>query len=140
MYICRHFNIEELVPKELFDQYKYNQYRLWLIFDERILYIIDKLRDDYGPMTCNDWLWGGNRNMSGFRPFSNNDIGASLSQHKFGRAFDLIPKNIHPSKIREDIVNNKKEYMKDIKAIEMNISWLHIDVRNNINNLIKFKP
>lgn len=140
MYVCQNYEIEELVPIDLFNQYKDERYKLWLIFDQVILYIIDKLRDDYGPMTCNNWLWGGNRNMSGFRPFSSN-VGSSLSQHKFGRAIDLIPKYVHPDEIRKDIINKKKEYMNYIKAIEMNISWLHIDVRNNNNgNLIKFNP
>lgn len=77
--------------------------------------------------------------MSGFRPF-NGDTGSSLSQHKFGRALDLIPAKVHPDKIREDIINKKYGFMKKIQAIEMDISWLHFDVRNNSDELLKFYP
>jgi len=142
MYKCKHFRIEELVPQWLFEEYKKKGqiYKLWLIFDKDVLYIADRLREDYGPMTCNNWLWGGNRTLSGFRPFDEKDTGASLSQHKFGRALDLIPKNIHPDEIRDDIINGRKVYMEKIQCLEMNISWLHFDMRNNKGNIVTFDP
>lgn len=139
MYTCKYFKIEELVPQDEFESYKDNQKILWWEFDRDILYIADRLRDDYGPLIINDWVWGGNNHYRGFRP-PNSDVGAARSQHKFGRAVDLIPKHVHPDKIREDIINHKHPYMDKIKAIEMDISWLHIDVRNNKGQLQKFYP
>lgn len=143
MYKCKHFKIEELVPQKLFEEYKKKDSidKLWLIFDKKLLELADNLREDYGSMTCNNWLWGGNRNLSGFRPFNEKDTGASLSQHKFGRALDLIPKHVEPDEMRNDIINKKKDYMKYIKCIEMDISWFHYDLRNsNDNKLIKIYP
>lgn len=142
MYKCKHFKIEELVPKELFEEYKKKNEidKLWLVFDHDTLYVADRLREDYGPMTCNTWLWDGDKNMSGFRPFDAGEFSAGLSQHKFGRALDLTPKDIHPDKIREDILNQKKPYMEKIKCLEMNISWLHFDMRNNKGKIITFSP
>lgn len=142
MYKCKHFRIEELVPQKLFEEYeKKGQIdKLWLIFDKDTLYVADRLRDDYGSMTCNNWLWDGDRNLSGFRPFNEEDTGASLSQHKFGRALDLLPKDVDPDKIREDILNQKKAYMERITALEMNISWLHFDMRNNKGKIVTFDP
>lgn len=140
MYKCKHFKIEELVPPELFEKYKNEQYKLWWVFNHDTLYVADRLREDYGPMTCNDWLWNGERTMSGIRFLIEEDIeiGAELSQHKFGRALDLIPKNVHPDEIRKDIRNQKKPYMEKIRAIETNISWLHYDMRNNKGKLMEF--
>lgn len=140
MYKCKYFRLEELVPPELFEEYssKGQAYKLWWIFDRNTLYVADRLREDYGPMTCNDWLWDGERVNSGFRPFNLSDLGASLSQHKFGRALDLIPTQVHPDRIREDIRNKKSPYMEKIQAIESNISWLHFDMRNNKGNLMEF--
>ena len=140
MYKCKHFKIEELVPPELFEQYKDAPYKLWWVFDDRALYIADRLREDYGPMICNDWLWGGSRTDSGFRPFDAGDYAAGLSQHKFGRAFDFIPKNIHPDEIRKDILSDKRPYMEKIMGLELNISWLHFDTRNNRGKRIAFDP
>lgn len=78
--------------------------------------------------------------MSGFRPYDES-VGSSLSQHKFGRALDLIPKKVHPDEIREDIINQKFGFMKGIQAIEMGISWLHFDTRNNSSGkLLRFHP
>lgn len=141
MYICKYFRLEELLPKVIYeDEEVPNKYSFWLMFDENLLYVIDRLRDDYGAMNCNTWLWGGRSHLRGFRPFNVKDTGAKLSQHKFGRGVDLIPKYIHPDKIREDIRNRKRSYMEKIKAIETNIDWLHIDFRNNNGKLIEFDP
>lgn len=139
MYKCNHFRIEELVPQDTFEEFRDDQNSLWWIFDQRVLYVIDRLRDDYGVMNCNDWLWGGKYNYRGFRPMEYK-YGANLSQHRFGRAMDLVPKSVHPDDIRKDILNYEREYMRDIRGLEMDISWLHVDVRNQKGKILKFYP
>lgn len=55
MYTCNNFRIEELVPKEVFEnEGESRKHLLWLIFDRDLLFIADMLRNRYGPMTCND--------------------------------------------------------------------------------------
>jgi len=131
MYIPKHFSAPELVPSGLYNKYKSrgNAWMLGILFDERLLKVIDAIREDFGPMTVNDWLWGGKNQWRGFRT-ANCGVGATLSQHRFGRGIDLIPKDIHPDEIRDDIIQDQmgRPY-RHIGALEMNISWLHIDVR-----------
>jgi hypothetical protein len=139
IYKCNYFKIEELVPKNVFNNSE-DKNNLWLIFNKDLLKIADYLREDYGKMTCNDWLWGGHNDERGFREWTTT-TGAKYSQHKFGRALDLIPSEYDVEKIREDIINRKKPYMKLITCVEMDIWWLHFDLRNSIdNNLIKVYP
>jgi hypothetical protein len=113
-----------------------------VLFDERILKLIDVIREEYGPMTINDWAWGGTNQFRGFRS-GGCDVGATLSQHRFGRAVDMIPKEIHPRQIREDIIEDQwgRPY-KDVGGLEMGISWLHIDVRarNDKGEINLFRP
>ena len=58
MYECEHFQIEELVPPEALELVD-NKAVLWWLFDDRLLRVADRLREEYGPMTVNDWIWGG---------------------------------------------------------------------------------
>jgi hypothetical protein len=93
-------------------------------------------------MTINDWAWGGTNQFRGFRSGGCN-IGAALSQHRFGRGLDLIPKDTHPKKIRADIIEDQMgQSYKDVGGLEMGISWLHIDTRarNSEGEIILFYP
>ena len=123
--MMKHFRLEELVNKEFFNTYGE---KAWLVFDNRILRLADALRDIYGPCTINNWLWDGDLQYCGFR--ENDSIGAELSQHKFGRALDLHFHNITAEEVRKDILAKKFELWEDIKGMEKDVSWLHIDVRN----------
>lgn len=144
VYVPTHFTAKELVPKALYNKYK-SRGDNWFwqtLFDERLLQVIDAIRSQFGPMTINDWSWGGNNQYRGFRPPSCG-IGATLSQHRFGRAADLIPKSIHPDKIRDDIIKEQHdEVWKLVGALEMDISWLHVDVRQRGTDgeIMKFYP
>jgi hypothetical protein len=136
MYIPEHFTIQELLPKSFYNNNKHRMPFLWsIIFDERLLRVIDAIREDFGPMKCCDWSYGGKRNWSGFRPPSCG-IGATLSQHRFGRAVDLLPMgDITPDEIRDEIIKAQNDITwKDIGGLEMNITWLHIDVRSRDTN------
>lgn len=132
MYHPSFFIPEELVPRDIYNQYaKDNSNKLYLIFDDRILRTADLLRQRYGKLVCNTWKWGGRNHYRGFRIFSS-WVGSPLSQHKFGRALDLVPVDVTAEEIRQDIIANPhREDYKYIKAIERDVDWLHIDCRNN---------
>jgi len=144
MYTPQYFGIKELIPKNLYAKYKSrgDAFLFQVVFDERLLKLIDRIRDQFGPMTANDWSWGGTNQYRGFRP-PDCSIGAKLSQHRFGRAVDLIPKNITSGEIRKEIIaNQNSSYWKDIGGLEMDISWLHVDVRSRTysNKINLFYP
>lgn len=125
----KYFELYELLPQDFYINYKNNN-NIWFCFDGRILETVDRLRARYGRLIANDWYWGGQNQYRGWRPF-NCEVGAKLSQHKFGRAIDLIPKEITVDEIRNDI---KKNYESDdtfryITCIEDGVGWLHVDCR-----------
>jgi len=132
MYIPKYFKAVELVDKATYQKCKHrgDEWLLGILFDERLLRVIDTIRHQFGPMTINDWSWGGPSQYRGWRS-PDCDIGATLSQHRFGRAVDMIPKDMHPKAIRAEIIKNqnKSPHTKFIGGLEMGISWLHIDVR-----------
>ena len=144
MYIPKHFKAAELVPTTLYKKYasRGDEWILRILFDERLLRIIDIIRSEYGPMTINDWSWGGKNQWRGYRT-GTVSIGATLSQHRFGRAVDMIPKNITADEIREDIIDDQMgQAYQHIGGLEMNISWLHIDTRgrDSKNKINLFYP
>lgn len=127
MYRPEHFEIHELVPKRLYEEYQAmgKQDKLWLLFDDRMLLAIDIIRKAYGRIIINDWYWGGRYDESGWRYWFTT-TGALLSQHKFGRAFDLKPVNVGVEEIRHRIIN-RKICCGLITRVEDRTNWLHID-------------
>lgn len=124
-----HFYIDELVPKEIFMQY----YEKSLMFiDPKLIQMIEGIRTYFNvPIIINNWYTGGERNESGFR-LPDTTTGAILSQHKFGRAADLVfPKGTDYEKIRNTIRKNYDTFKQmGITTIEKDTpSWLHIDCR-----------
>ena len=132
MYICKHFKLYELLPKSI-----YKQHRGWHLFDDRILMTMDKLRSYFGPIVINDWKWGGHNQYRGYRP-EGCKIGAKYSQHKYGRAIDFVPVSKRVDFIRNFIIVNNREFP-HITTVEMETSWIHIDVRN-VEPIMKIYP
>jgi len=126
-YKPKHFIIQELVPKMIYSPE--SEYKLWWLFDSRLLFTIDALRKRYGKMVMNTWKWGGDSQYRGWRPW-NISVGATMSQHKFGRGGDLIPIETPVEEIRQDIIKGDHIDLKFITCIELNVFWLHVDVRN----------
>jgi len=144
MYKPKYFRLQELVPREIYENTPPERHgRLWKVFDERLLITEDRLRERFGRATINNWYNGGNLQYRGWRPF-NCGIGSELSQHKFGRGADSNHADASPEEIREDIINNpdRKEY-EFITCIEMDVTWLHKDIRNHdtqANGVLKVYP
>jgi hypothetical protein len=101
-YIPTHFKLHELLPKSI-HQARRGSPALWWVFDPRILKAADVLRERYGAMVCNTWRAGGDFELRGFRP-PDCTTGAALSQHRFGRALDLIPQKCTAEEIRRDLM------------------------------------
>ncbi len=119
-----------MLPKKFYEENRDKGDTLWFMFDNRLLWTADQLRIRYGRMSVNTWHWGGSSEYRGWRPWDCG-IGAFLSQHKFGKALDLLPTEITSEKIRKDIKKdqNQNEF-KYITCIEDNVIQLHLDVRN----------
>lgn len=138
IYKPKKFELYELLPRKFYHDYKYRGDSLWYLFDDRLLKTLDELREKFGKTFINTWKWGGKREYSGWRP-SDCEVGALFSQHKFGRACDCIFQDHRAQDVRAWIIDNKNERIfKYITGMEMEIPWLHIDVRN-YNGLLLFK-
>lgn len=137
MYKCRHFEIEELVPPEV---YRTMGNRAWELMDDRLLMALDLLRDRYGAMTINNWKWNGNRQWSGLRT-ADSPYYSPFSQHTFGRAADCLFKTHTAESIQNAIQARFEtdECFRHINSIELGVKWLHIDVRN-CHRLKTFRP
>ncbi|SEA21673.1 hypothetical protein SAMN05660964_01139 [Thiothrix caldifontis] len=127
MYKCKYFKIHELVPPAVL---KEKGEAAWELLDERLLETLDQLREHYGPITVNNYHWGGQRKWSGLRTKESPDY-KLYSQHTFGRAADCLFKHTTAEEVRKDILAKCSDSdFKWINAIEMEVSWLHVDVRN----------
>lgn len=129
MYNTKYFLLEELVSQEHLKKFTVKQ--LWRMFDDRILKAIDLLRKDIGPIVINNWKWGGELDDCGLR-FESFYSSPSVSQHLYGRAMDLHPKDMSPKDTRNFIIKNQEEYRPYISRIENNTdTWVHIDICNS---------
>lgn len=142
-YIPKHFRIEELVYPGFYEAHKHRGNMIWLAFDQRVLITVDALREHFGSIYVNTWLWGGPLNFSGLRPM-NCEEGAALSQHKFGRATDPKFKKVTADEVREDMRKHgcmdpkqdrhglplRYRYIRCIEEFP-DMSWFHFDVRNH---------
>lgn len=142
-YRPRHFAPHELLPDLTGDEtWDTLDPALRAKLDDRLLETADDVRDLLGvPCTCNDYARGGKRRWSGFRPPSCT-VGAKGSQHRKGRAVDLLPKGMTAGVAR--IVVRKAVgagKLPHLGAVELDVSWLHIDVRPRVGGKVKwFKP
>ena len=124
-----HFYIDEVIPKEVYMQFYEKSVQF---LDPRLAQMIEGIRNYFNvPITINNWFTGGDRHESGFR-LPDTKTGVRLSQHKFGRAADLVfPKGTDYEKIRQTIRDKYDTFRKmGISTIEKDTNtWLHIDCR-----------
>jgi len=127
VYVPQHFKIQELVDPLTFKDRGDKSLEL---LEPKLLWTIDQMREKFGSITINSWLWGGQYKYSGFRP-KHTSVGATYSQHRLGRAFDLKFKNHTADEIRAYIkVHSNDDIFKYITCIENNTpTWVHIDCR-----------
>lgn len=133
----KYFFIEEFLPKDV-DPKHFRH-----IMDNRIVWTADRLRERFGKAYINNWLFGGNNQFRGWRP-PESTVGATFSQHRFGRALDMTFEDSTPEEIRKDlrIVGRFGAY-RYITACEDGVSWLHVDCRfvgGDPDEIMFFKP
>ena len=126
MYKCKHFDIEELVPKSVILQL--GRELAWVVFDDRALQMLDAIRNKFGATFVNDWQGGGMLDSRGYRPI-NDTTGGLHSQHRLGNAFDCTFKNHTAAEVRTYILAHPDEFP-FITGIEKDVSWLHFDTGN----------
>ena len=135
-YIPKWFQLYELLPPEL---YSYDmmvsedarERAFATFFDEKLLITIDIVRDIIGlPLICNTWFQDGNRKNCGFRT-KTCAVGAENSQHKLGKAVDLICHKMSAEDMRQKIEENKDKLPYQIR-IETgpSVTWLHLDTKD----------
>lgn len=134
-YRCRHFDIRELIPPEIYDARRDGA---WELLDPGALMTLDALHDQFGGVVINDWHWGGNFKESGLRAFGTS-TGAKWSQHKYGRAFDCKFKSAEVSHVHEYILLHPAQfpYVTTLEALASTPTWLHFDTRNNPSGRIR---
>lgn len=150
MYKCEHFRIEELIPpKEYLPQqlrtaYTADPNSVFRAFPFGLLVTLDLLRVRYGQATVNNWFWMDPtsygephcRKWSGYRPESCY-IGATLSDHRFFRAADVVFRSVVPAEIWADMATNPNRpeftHIERVEAFE-GMSWLHFDLGQHNRN------
>lgn len=125
MYIPKFFQIEELVPPDVFEEMGDSAFRL---LDERALLTLDQIRDAFGVCIVNDWASGGKYSESGLRT-PDCETYSPTSQHTFGRAMDCKFRDCDAETVRESVIQNKFQFPW-ITFIEDEVGWFHFDVRN----------
>lgn len=133
MKYSKHFDIEELVPPEIFNQFGA---RSAMFLDPRTGPLLDAIRElVMRPITINDWKEGGPFDERGFR-MPDAKTGGRLSQHKFGRGFDLeinLDETIPSYEKFRDLIraNWSSLHPLGLSTIEKDTpTWLHIDMRD----------
>lgn len=125
----------ELVPEAYYRKFEATPEKFFNLFDDRALRTLQQLRDHFGPAVVNNWAAGGKNQYRGWRPF-NCEVGATLSQHKFGRAFDVNFSGTTAEDARRYILANPEKFP-FIRRIERDVSWLHFDVCMTDGSAIK---
>lgn len=94
-YEAIHFKLYELVDPNVYAAYGN---MAWKFLDKNCLMAIDTLRALFGPLTVNDWKWGGKFQWSGLRTSASGY--SELSAHYRGCAFDVKSKSFTGEQMR----------------------------------------
>jgi len=132
---AKFFAIHELVPPHIFE--KYGE-KAWKFIDSRLIESIDALKEHFnlGTMTINNYYWGGDRRWSGLRT-PKSPYYSETSQHSLGNAIDAVFSHYSAAEVRNYIIDNPHKFP-HIKGMELEVSWLHIDTRNE-DRLVLFR-
>ena len=126
--ISKHFKIQELVPKSVFEKYGL---RAWQFIDANLIISLDALKLHFpkGTITVNNWLWGGVYSQSGLRT-KESEYYKPFSMHAMGKAVDCKFSDYKESEVR-DFIEKNRDLFPFINGMEKDTSWLHIDTRNS---------
>lgn len=133
IYKPKYFELYELLPPELYTYQMYVDEKVreggYRLMDEKLLITIDVIREIIGkPLICNTWYQDGNRSYCGLRP-KNCTVGVQTSQHKLGKAVDLVCHDYTAEEMRQMIIANQDKLPFPIR-MEADVNWLHIDTKD----------
>jgi len=128
--LSTNLNLDEYIPKELYLKFESTPNILIGLLDKRLITADQKLRDQFGPVTINNWWDGGDRNWSGIRT-PETTLFSFTSQHAHGRASDKLF-IVSADEVRQYLREHWCEL--GITCIEDNVNWVHSDVRNCAGN------
>jgi len=127
MKISEHFDIEEFVPRGIFDQYGAKS--IWYI-DQQLIEGAEWLRSHFNaPITINNWHTGGKFQERGFR-VPTTTTGARFSQHKFGRAIDFNVQGMTSDGVAKELIGlAHTSHFTTIEDPKFTQGWTHLDLR-----------
>lgn len=136
-YTPKFFAINELIPPEIYTELGDSAL---VLLDDRILRIIDGIREHFGrPVIVNTWKNGGQFSQRGFRTIQE---GTALhSPHFYGRAMDFDVEGYTADQVRAEIISDRNaDNFQLITGMETNITWVHLDVANrySTNGIVTF--
>jgi hypothetical protein len=144
MYRPKFFETREFVPEKV---YKVRGDKSIQLMDDRILITSDQLRAQFGRAVINTWFfwhkdspaWIGDssRNWSGLR-VKGSPYGGAFSQHRFGRAVDMLFRDVTPEEARKFILAHP-DLFPYVNSLELGVSWLHVDCRN-CDRIMTYSP
>jgi hypothetical protein len=140
--VIGNFYLDELVHPDFYDGTR----KAEKFLDRRIVEGLQAIRNYIDqPITVNNWAVGGKRKFNGLRPM-NSAVGAKYSQHKFGRAFDLVVPGRTPEEIHDVIKQMEARFITTGRITRLeNFShtptWTHIDnAYTGLDHLYFFNP
>jgi len=151
MKLTKDFYLTEFVSKKIYDQF--GDKAIWFI-DSRIISLAQFTRDFFGKsITINNWWDEGDaiqtalpdeRQYSGFREPSCT-VGASVSQHRFGRAIDIKVAGLTPQEVYHAILAAQDKFLAagltTLEDIRDTPTWNHLDIRyTDSNKLLIVRP
>ena len=142
----RNFSIEEFFSRAMLNQW--GERRCLQFIDPKTLILAQAYRDFFEEsMFVNTWnISRKTKKFSnrGFRP-PTSTVGASFSQHKFGRAFDCHFHKLSVRQAYKEIMDNQLFFMNfgltTLEDIDITKTWLHSDSRyTGLDNILIVKP
>lgn len=138
-----YFFLDEFIPPEI---YSVRGSKSIALMDNRIIEGVTLLRKYANvPFTVNNWAVGGNRDESGLR-LPNTRTGAKWSQHKYGRAVDIVPRGMTVRQLFAILKAHEDEFVSKclittVEDVNVTLSWLHVDCRyTGMNELLIVRP
>jgi len=123
----KHFKIHELVPKAMFEEYGE---KAWRYVPVQLIETVDALKEYFnlGTMQINNYGFGGSREWSTLRT-PDSPWYSYGSLHSYFMAVDFVCSHYSAEEVRNFIFNNMNLFP-HVKGIELGVSWVHLDFRN----------
>lgn len=136
----KYFDIKELVCPHIYE--KFGE-KAWDQIDVRLLETLLFIRSEIGlPMTVNTYPKG-RLTQRGMRCNMCDMVRAKtkayLSAHLFGQGVDFNLNGMNAESTRQWIIDNKERLPHPIRLeIGDNVTWVHLDIRNETDNKIVY--